>query len=151
MKIFAFASIVLVAFASPCRSQGPELPRTFHCDFDVASSERLTTDKRDAVPSDSIHDVIFAEMDFSNSNAIQILPTGEKNLTLISTGPDTVHLIETAPTGSISVTTIFLKTKKVVDGGGFSYPVYRAAMSRHLATLRGDANVSQLYGLCKGV
>src|SRR5215471_5618469 len=107
MKIFVFASIALVGFSSAARSQGPDLPATFHCDFDVGASERLTTDKRDSVPSDSIHELIFAEMDFSNSSALQILPTGEKPLTLIATGQDTVHLIETAPNGSISVTTIF--------------------------------------------
>jgi hypothetical protein len=98
-----------------------------------------------------VPDVIFANLSPATGTALQILPTGETPLTLATAGTETVHLMETAPNGTVTLTTIFLGTKRDVDGGGFTYPVFRAVTSRHVSAFRGTAEASQAYGSCKGV
>ena len=97
--------------------------RTFRCDFEPGGGHVLSTEKTEHLKTELIHDVIFTEISLGTGSALQILPTGETPLMVLVSGVDTVHFLEAAPNGSLTLTTVFLKTKKEVDGGGYTYPV----------------------------
>ena len=151
MPVFVVALILALGSVSTAAAQATGLPPTFRCDFTSGDGHSLSSGSTDARKAALVHDVMFTDISTSTGTALQILPTGETPLTVASSGADTVHLMEAEANGSVTLTTIFLRTKQDVDGGGFTYPVYRAVMSRHGAAYRGVAEASQVYGSCKGV
>ena len=145
------ALILVLAWAPALSAQSITLPAAFRCDFEAGDGRALSADATDRKTAELVHDVIFTQISTSSGTALQVQDTGETPLTLATAGSDTVHLMDAAPTGTVTLTTIFLTTRREVDGGGFTYPVYRAVMSRHNAAYRGVAEAFQAYGSCKGV
>ena len=145
------ALAILVGSICSARAQDATLPTAFRCDFESTDARILSTEETGALNTEPVRDLIFTEIDSAAGSALQILPTGETPLTFLASGMNIVHFVEASPNGSLTFTTIFLKTRKQIDGGGFSYPVFRAVMSRHLATFGGEGHIGQAIGSCKGV
>lgn len=151
MRILTLAFAVVILGAPLAGAQDRRLPPTFRCDFAAGDGRTVSSTATEPLQAPMIHDIIFTNIALGAGTALQILPTGETPLTVAASGAETVHLMETAPNGTVTLTTIFLNTSRDVDGGGFTYPVFRAVMSRHVAAFRGKAEASQAYGSCKGV
>src|SRR5262245_56615715 len=103
----------------------------------MSSGRALSSEGTGPLPSEILndttllHNITFTDISPAAGTALAIVTRRETPITaLLSDAADTLHLIEQAASGTMTLTTIFLKTRKDVDAGGFTYPVFCAAMSR---------------------
>jgi hypothetical protein len=121
---------------------------TFRCDFDTSSARILTTQQTEIEKSDSVKDIVFAQVDYEAQKALVIGDNGSTAV-LPVLGEETLHLLELTDTSNLTTTTIFSKTGKLTSVGAVTQMVYRAVMSRHVAGLAPEGLVSQYYGSCR--
>ena len=121
---------------------------TFRCDFDSSSGRTLTPEETEVEKSDSMKDIVFAQVDHDAQLALIVNHHGSKSV-LPVLGEDTLHLIEFTDISNLTTTTIFSKTGKLTNGGAGTQMVFRAVMSRHVAGSAGEGIASQYYGSCR--
>jgi hypothetical protein len=121
---------------------------TFRCDFATSSVRILTTQQTEIEKSDSMKDIVFAQVDYDAQRALKVGDNGSTPVFPVL-GEETLHLLELTDISNLTTTTIFSKTGKLTSVGSATQMVYRAVMSRHVAGLAPEGIVSQYYGSCR--
>jgi len=136
-----FLVIILSVFPTISVAE-TQFPKTFKCTFDKGVFTANSVSKPDDFKSEKTKDsmeLIFDNIDLKQHKARLIGNAGTSDI-FVQTAGESLHLLETTPSGNLNVTTIYIRA--MAAGDLFS------VHSRHVGSASAPM-VSQFWGSCK--